>query len=274
MCRRKVEQPARTHPSNLKAHMRSPRPGHRLLALLTLLVSLGALLPIVSGSLAATASGASAAPRAGAPTTTLRLTFDHRESLKRGTIVRDVSGHRHGGKVLSRAGGGLRPVAGRSHRGVGFPVRCCGRAIVQVADGKGLDPRHRPFTFGAAVKLGRAQARAGSNVVQKGYFNQAGGQYKLQLTAGGVPSCVLYGGKGRIEVKGRASIADRTWHRVSCLRTPTRVQLRVDGKAVAGTRGTVGFIGNAAPLRVGGKKVTPGNKQYHGALDDVFLRLL
>jgi hypothetical protein len=118
------------------------------------------------------------------------------------------------------------------------------------------------------------QARVESNVVQKGYFRQAGGQYKLQLLDGGVPSCVLYGGRGRVVLEGRRSIADRSWHRLTCLRTPARVQLRVDGKVVAGVRRTVGFISNDAPVRIGGKKVKRGNDQYHGAVDSVFLRLL
>jgi hypothetical protein len=249
--------------------MRSHRTEHALLAILVSLT----LLVLGSGSTAS--AGESAHQRAHAARgKTLLLTFDHRETLKRGSIVRDDSGHRHGGRVLTRAGGGLRAVPGLSRRGVGFPVHCCGRAIVQVADGKGLDPRRRMFVFGAAVKLGRAQARAASNVVQKGFFHQPGGQYKLQLLAGGIPSCVVYGGRGRVTVKAHASVADRRWHRLSCLRTPTRVQLRVDGKAVAGSKGVAGFVGNAAPVRIGGKKVTPGNKQYRGALDNVFLRLL
>jgi hypothetical protein len=202
------------------------------------------------------------------------LTFDQHESLKRGTLVRDASGHRHGGVVFVRNGGELRPVAGSSRRGAAFPSRCCARAIIEVHDGNGLDPRHRPFVFGAAVRVGPDRARTGSNVVQKGYFKQAGGQYKLQLLAGGIPSCVVYGGKGRVVLKGAKSIADRSWHRLTCLRTPTRVQLRVDGKAVAGVAQTVGFIGNSAPLRIGGNKVKSGNQQYRGAIDSVFLRLL
>jgi Concanavalin A-like lectin/glucanases superfamily len=249
--------------------VRSHRIDYRLLTTLAVLASLTLTLAAVGSGPAAGVHRAHVAPG-----TTVLLTFDHRESLKRGTVVRDQSGHRHGGTVLTRNGGALRRVDGLSHRGIGFPVRCCGRAIVQVHDGAGLDPRHRPFVFGAAVRLGRVRARSASNVVQKGYFNQAGGQYKLQLLAGGVPSCVLYGGKGRITVKGSGSIADGAWHRIACLRAPKRVQLRVDGRAVAGARGVVGFIGNAAPMRIGGKKVTVRNKQYRGSLDNVFLRLL
>jgi hypothetical protein len=236
--------------------------------------------PVVLAACAALLAAAVQPPAAGAHQrhrvprgTHMLLTFDHNKSLKRGTVIRDDSGHRHRGVVLTAHGGSIRSVPGVFHRAAGFPVRCCGRAIIQVADRKGLDPRRRPFVFGAAVKLGHVQARGDSNVVQKGFFRQAGGQYKLQLDAG-VPSCVMYGGKGRVILAGRKSVADRSWHRLSCLRTPTRIQLRVDGKVVAGAKATVGFIGNDAPIRIGGKKIKRGNDQYHGAIDSVFLRLL
>jgi hypothetical protein len=208
------------------------------------------------------------------PGTRLLLTFDQHESLDRGTLVRDSSGHRHGGVVLARNGGELRPVAGWIRRGAAFPGRCCARAIIQVRDNKGLDPGRRPFVFGAAVKIGPARASTASNVMQKGFFKQAGGQYKLQLLAGGAPSCVVFGSRGRVILNADKSIADRRWHRLTCLRTATRVQLRVDGKVVAGTAQTPGLISNNAPVRVGGKKVTVGNQQYRGAIDSVFLRLL
>jgi hypothetical protein len=211
------------------------------------------------------------------PGTHLLLTFDHREPLKRGTVVRDASGHHHSGVVLTRHGGSLRAVRGWFKRAAAFPRLCdpnCGRAIVEVADRSGLDPQHHPFVFGAAVKTTPHQARIGGNIVQKGYFKQAGGQYKLQLDAGGIPSCVVFGGLGRVIVNGTRSVADGRWHRLSCTRTSVRVVLRVDSGVSGVVRGATGFIGSTAPVRVGGKKTGPGNDQFHGAVDSVFLRLL
>jgi hypothetical protein len=243
------------------------------------------VIPIAAAAAAISAIAGSAQPSAGAAEgsrsvpsgTHMLLTFDHREALKRGTVVRDASGHHHGGVVLTRHGGTVRAVSGWFKRAAAFPRLCdpgCGRAIVEVADRKGLDPRRHRFAFGAAVKATRHQARFGGNVVQKGYFNSAGGQYKLQLYRGGVPSCVVFGGKGRIIVNGTRSVADGRWHRLSCTRKPGWVTLRVDGKVNALVRGSTGFIGNAVPLRIAGKKVKPGNDQFHGAVDSVFLRFL
>jgi hypothetical protein len=204
------------------------------------------------------------------------LTFDHKETLAANSKVRDASGHMHSGKVLVEAGGSLKVGKGFKRHGAIFPKLChhCGRAIIELADKPGIDPLGHAFSYGAALKVGAPQARRGQNVVQKGYFNQDGGQWKLQLHSGGVPSCVVFGSKGRVRVDGKKSVANGRWHQVRCTRTPTKVSLTVDGKVVASVEGPTGFISNVSPVRVGGKKVSPQNKQFHGRLDSVFMKLL
>jgi hypothetical protein len=124
------------------------------------------------------------------------------------------------------------------------------------------------------VREKRARARFGANLVQKGYYNQEGGQWKLQLTAGGVPSCIVFGRRGRVKAAATRSVANGRWHSVSCTRTASGIAIRVDGRVVASARGATGSIANSAPVRVGGKKTSAGNKQYRGRIDSVFLRLL
>jgi hypothetical protein len=228
---------------------------------------------VAAGLAAETAAAAPHKPPAG---TRMLLTVDHRESLKPGTLVRDESGFRHSGMILSAHGGTLRAVRGTSGRGVGFPRVChgCGRTIIEVENARGLNPRMRSFLFGATVRVGPKRAAVGSNFIQKGFYSETGGQYKLQLRSGGVPTCRMYGAAGRLVVNGHASVADGTWHKVTCLRLPGRVQLRVDGKIVAGVKGPTGLIDNDQPLRIGGKKLTAPNKQFRGSLDNAFIRLL
>src|SRR5919199_5723063 len=173
-------------------------------------------------------AGAAAAHRP-PPGTRLLLTFDNGESLQAGTMVRDTSGHHHPGQIIARKAAGLRAVKGWRLRGAGFPCRGCGHVIIEVADAPGLNPYVRPFVFGAAVRVGPKRAETGSNFMQKGRYFQTGGQYKLNLRPGGIPRCIVAGARGRVIVIGRRSIADGGWHRVSCLRTPTGLRLRVDG---------------------------------------------
>jgi hypothetical protein len=247
--------------------MRIPSPS-KLSALIASAAAL-ALCSSVAGSTAA--DGASTAAKLRPAAYQFLLTFDNRESLKTGTRVVDASGHRHRGMVLTH-GARLTAKPGVVRRGAQFPHR--GRAIVQIANRKGLNPKHREFIFGASLRIGPAQAVRGSNIVQKGYYNQAGGQYKLQLAPGGVPVCVIFGDAGRIKVSATRHVADGSWHRVSCARTSTGVTVWVDGKRSGTVKGVTGGIANDAPVKIGGKKVTAGNKQFRGRLDNVYLRFL
>jgi len=247
----------------------------RSLAVLAVLTLLGAAAPVVAAT-------GSSAPMVGQDQARLRagtggpllLNFDNGESLAADTIVRNVAG-RGGGRVLVAAGGQLVSERGAFKRGAGFPCRNtnCGRAIIEVQDKPALDPMRRPLKFGATVRLTPAQGRGHSNVIQKGYFKQRGGQYKLQIDFG-TPSCVLSGRHGRIIAQSDVRVTDRAWHRIVCSRTPTAVKLFVDGVSRARVEGHVGHISSDAPVKVGGKRVITGpNQQYHGSLDDVFVTM-
>ena len=145
-----------------------------------------ALAAPAAGSAAGAASGASAAQSQAAPIPSrFRFTFDNGETLAPNSLVRDVTGHRHPGTVLTIDNGSLSVQKDAAGRAAGFPGACksCGRAIIAVPDAKGLDPGVRPFTFGAWVKVTKAQTQHNSNIVQKGFFHQKGGQWKLHSTA-------------------------------------------------------------------------------------------
>lgn len=258
----------------------------KALTVIALVVTAVTLTPVTGSAAGAhghgTASGqrastsASAAP-AGTGLSKFRVfySFDRHATLRPGTRVPDASGHKHAGRVLVAAGGRLNLVKGIKGHGASFPKLChtCGRGIIEAADKKGLDPNGHQFSFGAAVRVGARQAVHGQNILQKGYFNQDGGQWKLQLHPGGIPSCVVFGAAGRLRVDGTASVANGHWHRMTCLRTSTGVRLYVDGKVAASGDGPTGWINNTSPVRVGGKKINPANKQFHGRLDAVFLKV-
>ena len=114
----------------------------------------------------------------------------------------------------------------------------------------------------------------GQNLLQKGFYHQAGGQWKLQLDAGGFPRCVVFGSFGRVIVHTEARVANGRWHRVSCTRAGNRVTVRVDGRVKASEQGATGRIASDADVRIGGKKIKAGNKQFHGDLDSVGMRFI
>ena len=238
-----------------------------LVTVSTALLLLAPTAPTASGFSAATTSATLLAR------TQLLLNFDNGETLRPGTLVRNVAG-RANGRVLVARSGRLRVAQGLTGRGALFPRECsrCGRAIIEVPDGRRLDPGRSTLSFGAAVRMTPREGSHRSNIVQKGYFQQAGGQYKLQIDFGR-PSCVVRGKAGRLIARAAVNVADRRWHTVSCQRRLRSIVLRVDGRIRARVKGATGWIANEAPVRIGGNKVASGpNEQYHGSIDRVFVR--
>lgn len=213
--------------------------------------------------------------RAGKVTTEFRFTFDRRESLRAGTKVRDVSGHRNHGTVKTSNGGHLRKRPGNPGKAAKFPCIGCGRALINVPDKRQLDPRRDPFWFGAAVKVKEAEARRGKdpNIMQKGLINQRGGRWKLELI-GAHPQCTMSGSAGQLVVRSARDINDGTWHRLQCRRENGVLSLWIDGVLDKQKAGPTGRIANNAPVRIGGKALASGgNDQYHGRLDSVFYKI-
>lgn len=218
------------------------------------------------------------AARAGRVTTEFRFNFDNGESLEPGTRVRDASRHKNRGTVVVSGNGNLKRVDGLRGIGAKYPRKCrgCGRALIEVSDERTLRPRRHPFWFGAAVRATDGQARRGKdpNIVQKGYIYSQGGQWKLELV-GSRPRCVIAGRRGEVKVKSSVNVDDGTWHNLQCRREGRLVTLRVDGKVVNRGKGRIGRITTTAPIRIGGKGVgsRSGDDQYHGSLDNVYLRI-
>jgi hypothetical protein len=185
------------------------------------------------------------------------------------------------GRVVTSGGGGVERTAGPSGRGsaVAFPERCwaprgCPRAIVEVAADPALDPGESDFEFGASVWLAPDQTTRGSNIVQKGRFAVDDGLWKLQVDSDqGEPSCVIRSGSHLLVVRSSVSIADSSWHRVRCSRDRDGVTIQVDDTS-DWKAGGAGSVSNGWPVRIGGPGVGEGDDQFHGRIDDVYLRIV
>ncbi|OJF14051.1 hypothetical protein BG844_11880 [Couchioplanes caeruleus subsp. caeruleus] len=217
-----------------------------------------------------------AAARAAGGTFVARYTFDG----GRTSGIRDESGRGHTLRLIAGNGGTVRVVPHRSGQALRFPAKCrttsnCPHAALQSASSAALNPGTRPISFGAAVLLARSQTTRGQNIVQKGYSSTSS-QYKLQIDgAAGNPSCVFHGaGTGLKIARSSVSVADGSWHTVECRRTPTALTVLVDG-AVRGNRAISArlSVANNRPLSIGGKGAYADNDQFHGIIDDVWVRI-
>jgi hypothetical protein len=196
------------------------------------------------------------------------------------TVFPDALDGPFDGRVVTAAGGVVERTPGPPDRGLAlaFPSRCaapsgCPRAIVEVASEPSLDPGDNAFEFGASVWLAPDQTTAGSNIMQKGRFAVSGGLWKLQVDGErGEPSCVLRSGSDLVEVRSRVSIADSAWHRVSCTRDHEGLSIRVDD-TVDRVAGPTGAVNSTWPVRIGGPGLDEHDDQFHGRIDDAYLRI-
>lgn len=212
------------------------------------------------------------------------VVFDFADGLEQARVVGAAAG-RMAVREESQTGGEVSLVPRDGDFAVRFPGPCansddkqCPRAILEAGADAALNPGKLAFRWGAAVLLAPAETSAGSNVLQKGY-SQFGTQFKLQVDgAAGRPSCVLAGPQGAKNVihvaQATQSVADGRWHTVECARDGAVLRIRVDGVPQgAATVPADLSIENDAPLRIGGKGVAPGNDQFHGTVDDLFVAI-
>jgi Concanavalin A-like lectin/glucanases superfamily len=218
----------------------------------------------------------------GHPDADLWLSFERTTMAYDGTSAYpDAAGGPYVGDLVSANGGRVTRVGGAdgSSAAVAFPRACtsprgCPRAMVEVTSADGLDPGSAPFEYGATVWLARDQTTTGSNIVQKGRFGTDGGQWKLQVDdTAGKPSCVVRSPEDELVVRSTSTVADSRWHHVVCRRDADGLSISVDG-TVTRRAGRTGSVSNPWPVRVGSPGVGDHDDQYHGRVDDVFLRIL
>ena len=207
-----------------------------------------------------------------------------------------ITGHPHNGYPGGANGGAITLVSDPT-RGLvtRFPEPCaptvalwCPKAMIRTdaAQSADLNPRSAAFSFGAVVLMEPSHLTGGSNVVQKGLYNDPGGHWKLQVDSPpgspGHPSCSMRGvtdGGLAAPVYVKASgvdVADGRWHRIVCRKTADdRLAIIVDGVWKNSEPVPYGaLIRNDAPVTVGAKHLnSDDNDQFHGTLNRVFFRL-
>ncbi|MFG1604633.1 LamG-like jellyroll fold domain-containing protein [Actinoplanes sp. NPDC049265] len=192
----------------------------------------------------------------------------------------DGSGRKHLLHAIARDGGVVRMVPHGNGQALAFPAKCggtaCPKLALQSADTPDLNPGTGPLSYGAAIRLSPQETGAGENILQKGY-STGGGQYKLQADgASGKPSCAMSdkAGGAVLIARSRESIANAQWHTLECRRSGATLSIVVDGVVKTSTAipATLSVI-TAQPLSLGGKGVGADNDQFHGELDDVWVKV-
>ncbi len=221
------------------------------------------------------------APTSDLSDATMWLSFEEQRLTFRGeTEFPDAVGGGFAALVVTANDGTVEVVAGADGRGdaVAFPEKCepttgCPRAMLEVPPDPALDAGTADFEFGAAVWVAPDQTTTGSNIVQRGRFDTEGGLWKLQVDSlEGRPSCVVRSGDDQVLVRSAVSVADSAWHRVVCRRDGSGVEIEVDG-VVDREDGETGSVDSEWPIRIGSPGLGEQDDQFHGRIDDVYLRI-
>ena len=214
-----------------------------------------------------------------APASDYVASYNFDSTIADGTFD-DGSGKGHLLRAVVRNGGAIKMFPHGNGQALSFPAKCtgatCPKLVLQAADTADLNPAAGPLRFGAAVKMNKAEAGAGENIMQKGY-STAGGQYKLQVDGlSGKPSCGM-SDKSSTTVhvaRSRESILDGEWHSLECRRNGETLSVVVDDqvKTVVAIPEELSVV-TTQPLSVGGKGVGQDNDQFHGSLDDIWIKV-
>jgi Laminin G domain len=191
----------------------------------------------------------------------------------------DGSGKGHLLRAAVRNGGVLKLTPHGNGQALMFPPKCtgdiCPRIVLQATDVPDLNPGTTSLRYGAGVLMSKAEGSAPENILQKGY--SAGGQYKLQVDGvSGKPSCGMSDKTAETVyvARSRVSIADGRWHRLECRRTGPSLTILVDDQdqATATIPESLSVV-TPQPFSVGGKGVGVENDQFHGSVDDVWIKV-
>jgi ribosomal protein L14 len=107
------------------------------------------------------------------------------------------------------------------------------------------------------------------DLIRKGDFITAGGEYKMEYQHSGQASCGFKGSTSYAELVAGPALNDGHWHEITCVKTSADIELIVDDKTFA-TTATVGSISNTAPVVVGSH---PGADWYQGSLDEASISI-
>lgn len=140
---------------------------------------------------------------------------------------------------------------------------------IRVAPAPELNPGANSFLISAWVKIPSPPAAGETmDLIRKGLHDTPGGELKLEIVAGGRVKCTVKDAqqRGASKFGPLTNVADGTWHRVACARTPRRLNAFLDERRASKLART-GAISNTLPLAIGskyGQEDSPG-----GLLDEV-----
>lgn len=182
---------------------------------------------------------------------------------------------------MNETSGSVMKDAVRSHDGTIFGAQLgvpgftgtaylfSGKAYVSVPAAADLNPGSSNLTLTMHVKTTSAPPTPDWDLVRKGLYTTAGGEYKMEYQPSAQASCGFKGSSNYGELMAGPAINDGQWHTVQCVKTATAIKVVVDGQAFSKTV-TIGSIANSESVPIGAR---PGSEYFQGALDEASIQV-
>jgi hypothetical protein len=142
-------------------------------------------------------------------------------------------------------------------------------SYVSVPSASDLNPGAATITITIHLKSTSVPATPDWDVIRKGLYTSAGGEYKMEYQPSGQASCGFKGSGGYSELMAGPAINDGQWHTVQCVKTSTAIQVVVDGRAFSKVA-NIGSTANADAVPIGAR---PGSEFFKGSLDEASIQI-
>ena len=107
------------------------------------------------------------------------------------------------------------------------------------------------------------------DLIRKGLYTTAGGEYKMEFQQSGQASCGFEGSAGYSEIIAGPALNDGRWHTIQCVKTATMIKLVADGQTFS-QAANVGSISNTSPVVIGAR---PGSDWTRAELDEASIQI-
>jgi hypothetical protein len=151
-------------------------------------------------------------------------------------------------------------------------------SYASVPSADALNPGSRDIRLTIYIKTTHRPDTPDWDLFRKGYAYKSPGRYKMEYQPTGQASCDFADraeshGAGR--VMGGPDLADGRWHKVSCTKTATSIELTVDSQNVATKEVRFGTIANQDPVVLGTYRGSGSGPAGHffGTLDEAVLEM-
>ena len=142
-------------------------------------------------------------------------------------------------------------------------------SYVSVPTASDLNPGGSTITVTIRLKTTKAPASPDWDLIRKGLYTTAGGEWKMEYQPTGQASCGFNGSSGYSELTAGPPINDGQWHTVQCVKTASAIRVVVDGTATS-QAATIGTISNTDAVPIGAR---PGSEFFNGSLDEASVQI-